>query len=412
MKLKLIVLATLSTISINANSAAQMWCLKDTTECSYGTPSGMTTTQRTALLYKMTVGQFATSVLNGTFKPATPTQLRAKALAPTPAPSPTPAPAPVPTPTPAPSPVPAPTPAPSPIVQQGLMPAVDTRRIPTGLAGWSDIRLRATSEQPTGSPHDRGAVRIPCGFSHMNFDDALVFPGIKNATHLHAYFGNTNSDFSSTPESIMNSGNSTCNGGIMNRSAYWVPAIIDTSTNTPIRPNSSQIYYKHSTVQVIPRGLRMIAGSARRTTSVSAQWERKAYFECNQVYSNKQDNIIPCTGEVQMKIEFPACWDGRNLDSPNHQDHMAYSNGGCPATHPVRIPTITMITNWPAPNGTANWRLSSDNYSTNGYNAGYSAHADFMYGWNDELHRITVNSCINRAVDCHSHLLGDGRLFF
>ena len=50
---------------------------------------------------------------------------------------------------------------------------------------------------------------------------------------------------------------------------------------------------------------------------------------------------------------FPTCWDGKNLDSPNHQDHVSYpetgtfeSGGSCPSTHPVRIPMILFETAW------------------------------------------------------------------
>lgn len=44
-----------------------------------------------------------------------------------------------------------------------------------------------------------------------------------------------------------------------------------------------------------------------------------------------------------------SCWDGVNLDSPNHQDHVAYGTGGfggadgggnCPSSHPVKIPQL------------------------------------------------------------------------
>ena len=46
-----------------------------------------------------------------------------------------------------------------------------------------------------------------------------------------------------------------------------------------------------------------------------------------------------------MSIMFPQCWDGVNLDSPNHKSHMAYGAGwpdkGCPSTHPVPLAQIT-----------------------------------------------------------------------
>lgn len=44
------------------------------------------------------------------------------------------------------------------------------------------------------------------------------------------------------------------------------------------------------------------------------------------------------------------CWDGKNLDSPNHSDHVAHPiggpvafpvvNGTCPASHPVKVPQV------------------------------------------------------------------------
>lgn len=416
-------------------AVAALYKIDGTKDFVNGIPSGLSTKERakliTMLTQTMTDQECATSNCTLLDKTKARTKIKqiiaAETPAPTPAPTPTPTPVPTPSPTPSPSPTPTPAPTPAPVpaptptptpspIVQGLMPAVDVSKIPTGFAGYDTIRLQGASDSPTASPDDNGAYRLPCGFSHMNFDDAIVWPNIKNATHLHAYFGNTKADYTSTPESIRTTGNSTCNGGLMNRSAYWTPVVIDTATNAPIKPEGAQIYYKHSIAQPIPRGLRMISGNAKRTTSVAASWDRKAYFECNSVYSNKQDAIPSCVGTVQMKIEFPQCWDGKNLDSPNHQDHMAfgdaYSSNGCPASHPVKLPTITMITYWPAPKGTSTWRLSSDNYAKNGQNAGYSAHADFMMGWDETLHKIGLDNCINKSLDCKSHLLGDGRMFY
>ena len=42
-----------------------------------------------------------------------------------------------------------------------------------------------------------------------------------------------------------------------------------------------------------------------------------------------------------------SCWDGVNLDSPDHMGHVSYpangtfdNQGPCPSSHPVRIPQI------------------------------------------------------------------------
>ena len=52
-----------------------------------------------------------------------------------------------------------------------------------------------------------------------------------------------------------------------------------------------------------------------------------------------------CKGGIMVSIRFPTCWDGKNVDSPNHQDHVAYPSGSnCPSTHPVSIPQASSPT--------------------------------------------------------------------
>ncbi len=51
-----------------------------------------------------------------------------------------------------------------------------------------------------------------------------------------------------------------------------------------------------------------------------------------------------CTDGIRAELMFPMCWDGKNLKSANHKDHMAYPtlimDGDCPSTHPVKLPGI------------------------------------------------------------------------
>jgi hypothetical protein len=60
-----------------------------------------------------------------------------------------------------------------------------------------------------------------------------------------------------------------------------------------------------------------------------------------------------CPGGIRASVIFPSCWDGKNLDSPDHASHMAYSPGGavlagaaCPATHPIRVPQLMYEMQW------------------------------------------------------------------
>lgn len=299
-------------------------------------------------------------------------------------------------------------------VQPGNMPRYNVASIPAPAAGYDNLRIRPTST-PLRTPADgvTGAFRTVCARSHFNRDDSLVFPGQVGRAHLHMYFGNTGSDANSTPESIRTSGNSTCHGGIANRSTYWVPALIDTSDGQVIDMSHADVYYKTAwrvapaSVQPIPPGLRIIAGDMMNTTK--APYFGGPEFRC----SGQRETAIPggCTsGELEAVIVFPSCWDGQNLNAPDNKSHMRYPiNGSCPASHPVPLPELSYVMHFPIPSGrnTSNWRLSSDNYV--GGQGGYSMHADWINGWDPSLPPIWTTRVLNQTLDAGSGLIGDGR---
>jgi Domain of unknown function (DUF1996) len=259
----------------------------------------------------------------------------------------------------------------------------------------------------------------------MNFDDPIVFPGRPGASHLHVFFGNTGINYASTQASIETSGNSTCAGGIANRSGYWVPAIIDTRDGRPLVPTDILVYYKTdpmpgNRVQIPPAGLRMVAGNADSSGPVPhTDWG------CLTNTTEQRGSSIPtnCSvgNTVEMTVTFPSCWDGINLDAPDHKSHMAYPVGdrtsptgmGCPASHPVQLPEITEKVRYKvtAADATSRWRLSSDNYSTS-LPGGYSVHADWFNGWDRTTLQTFVQRCLQANRDCHGYLLGDGTTLY
>lgn len=313
---------------------------------------------------------------------------------------------------------------------------VDEALIPAPQPGSGEFRVSPTKEV---APDAAGEFRTSCTFSHMSFDDALVYPRRPGEAHLHTFFGNTLADAFSTVDTLRTSGDSTCRGGIANRSAYWVPALIDTATGVPLVPDSIGVYYKNgqfdgSLVTPLPPGLRMIAGDAARTTAPADSSVTR--FKCIGGPNNENDKYGPSIGncdvgaQLWQEIFFPQCWDGVNLDSANHKSHMSYvamvwapprpaSEGGayqipaCPATHPVIIPSITynVIYNIKTPGAALKWRLSSDMYDA-ALPAGWSSHGDYMYGWDQSVSDAWGKNCIRAKKDCHSHLLGDGRMVF
>jgi Domain of unknown function (DUF1996) len=310
----------------------------------------------------------------------------------------------------------------APAVMPGGGPMIDAAKIPFANPGFTDIRVQAGADFPPLSSDGTGNFRIVCNFSHMAADDPLVAPGVPGGSHLHVFFGNTGVNAYSTAASIATTGASTCRGGIMNRSAYWVPALIDTATGTPLAPFESHFYYKTgyngirpSEVNFIPTGLRMIAGDSRNTSATSAS----GTFSCHDAPSSapapaRQMINCPVGSELRISILFPQCWDGVNLDSPDHKSHMSFTvNQRCPATHPVPLPEISFHIAYKVKEANAplRWRLASDNYSTS-QPGGLSFHADWVDGWRKEFMETWVNRCDREARDCGSHRLGDGRTFY
>ena len=309
--------------------------------------------------------------------------------------------------------------------RQGYLPAVDMRLLPAPAAGAANERVGYSSDR--GSSKYGGAFRISCGFSHVNTDDPIVWPGQPGRSHLHTYFGNTGTDAHTTASSLAGSGASTCSGGILNRTAYWVPSMIDTREGRPIKPIGMIVYYKvgHAApadVVAPANGLRMIAGDPqRRGPSADVEPKGVLEFHCEDGQTPSGRHLPqkctnrapwnPTLGYLRMTILFPQCWDGTNLDSPDHRSHMRYPGaGGCPASHPHAIPEITLNVQFPVQevDETRHWRLSSDNYVAT-VPGGYSIHADWWNGWDENIMKDVVANCLRRGLDCPMGNLNDGR---
>jgi hypothetical protein len=310
------------------------------------------------------------------------------------------------------------TPAPAPTAVDSATAATvafDTSKIPVHAAGVASSQIQWTGQ--VGFATDIGAFRIVCDFSHMASDDPIVYPGKPGKSHLHTFFGNTGTSAGSTAESIAGSGASTCRGGTANRTAYWVPTMIDTQTGTPIKPSLGLMYYKTGyngvkpwQVQTMPAGLRMIAGDSK-----NAKAEGPFKYACigkgSEAMVGHEIQNCPVGAQVWQLIYFPQCWDGVNLDSPDHKSHMSYPvDGGCPKTHPVPLPEVSynIVYDVTEANAPLRWRLSSDTYSKD-LPGGYSAHGDWFNGWDPAVMKTFIEQCDRASKDCHANLLGDGR---
>lgn len=272
------------------------------------------------------------------------------------------------------------------------------------LSGSGATPAPTTSYPPATIPP--GAVRVAeflaeCPFTHRLPDDPIVFPGLPGASHMHSFFGNETTNAMTNLTSLQ-AGQSSCNPSI-DISSYWVPTLYN--GDTPVEPTGTTFYYLGegvrpdvtARIQPFPLGLRVVAGNARATGPGDsiARW---SCLHAGQVGSSANFVNCPAGTMLESYLDFPQCWNGRDLDSADHKSHMAYPvNQDCPASHPVPVPKLRQVLRYPVNGDPAAFRLASG--------AGYTMHGDFFNAWPVEELARRVRDCINPIVKCGA----DGR---
>ena len=284
-----------------------------------------------------------------------------------------------------------------------------------------------------------GAFRFICQAGQLNWDDPIVYPGQTGASpHLHQWFGNALGNAQSTYRSLREAGDSTCMGPL-NRSAYWIPAMLD-GRGQAIRPDWISIYYKRVPVTApvcgkggancrqVPRGLRFIFGfdtkrmGDKQPENIIFHWKcltpQNTYRGGLETRFDRLD--CPAGNSVMVTLEAPDCWDGKRLDSADHRSHIvhqAYSpNDGkayCPRSHPILIPqfTIGVVYNIADGERIQDWYLSSDRMTgMPQMPSGSTFHADWYGAWDDATVKTWTANCIDRLLSCSAGELGDGTI--
>ena len=279
-----------------------------------------------------------------------------------------------------------------------------------GVAGAAD----ASQAQAPGRLHGNNFY-ANCRFSHAASDDPILFPGQPGRSHPHTFFGNTSTNAASTPASLRAAA-TTCKPRA-DRSAYWVPTLF--KDGVEVRPAKGQFYFNlrgYDHLRAFPAGLKMVAGDQHASRPQSF---RVVYWTCGgrggarlspsatvprscpvlRVSVRGQGRkcpscpLVPMTFTSRVKtflelhVNFPDCWDGRQLDSPDHQSHMAHSRDYvCASSHPVKVPLIRAMIRYPLTDGRG-VSLASGGQLT--------GHADFINAWDQRAFERLVDECFH-----------------
>ena len=342
-----------------------------------------------------------------------------------------------------------PAPPPPPPVTAGFV-------APAGLAGEAPIADNFTTAagievfDPTGtagklpgeSSEDVGAFRMRCNAGQLAKVDPIVYPGQSDVGHLHQFWGNTSVTPNSNYQSLRTSGGTTCGdtNAPVNRTAYWMPAMLN-GVGGVVKPDYINTYYKqHPAANCLkfaakgcvglPNGIRLVFGydmttGKGGTTDPNTQAYWAIRYECQKSENDatpivsgrfrtlkqlSDANACPVGSQLNIFFIVPGCWDGVNLDTPNHRDHLTWGtaeSGGqiCPASHPYLITPWQGQIKYTVDANFGTWALASD---MQGAERGSSLHFDYWEAWSPDIKARWQQNCIDAHKTCSSGDLGDG----
>ncbi|KAF2839218.1 hypothetical protein M501DRAFT_1016296 [Patellaria atrata CBS 101060] len=274
----------------------------------------------------------------------------------------------------------------------------------------------------------QAALRFGCSSVSIQRLDPLVEPGNSPSAHVHQIVGGN--VFAPTMDGDIGAkGSCTTCTFADDFSNYWTAALyFKHPTNgsykrVPIMQNTAlpngikggmTIYYTqqdfnsngNQKITAFPKGFRMTVGSPTTDSLDAAKKHVGLRFVCLQDKGTRFPELpdfptSPCRGGIMTVHHFPSCWDGKNVDSPDHQSHMyntqkeAFLNAGpCPASHPVRMPQLAYETLYDTTQFNSMWQSGQPNPFVLSYgdNKGYGTHADYVFGWKDNTLQQAMDS--------------------
>ncbi|WP_267245538.1 DUF1996 domain-containing protein [Streptomyces sp. PR69] len=271
----------------------------------------------------------------------------------------------------------------------------------------------------------RGVFTTQCGVNEngkFNPDNVIVAPGVANgAHHMHDYVGNQETDAFSSDDDLAR-GETTCRNQGDKSTYYWPVLRLQNGQDeqdanedgggndqnvgeiqTPAEVTLDFVGSPVGKVTAMPRFLRIITGDAKAFTNgdanANASWSCTG-FEDRQLKDKYP--ICPEGSQVVRTFKFQSCWDGRNADSANHRDHVAFAdeNGRCPNGFRA-IPQLVqrIVYDVPRPSFGDNGVVYAVDSFPEQLHKAITDHGDFINVFDERLMNQVV-FCINSGRRC------------
>ncbi|KAK9608351.1 hypothetical protein V6Z94_009313 [Aspergillus fumigatus] len=270
------------------------------------------------------------------------------------------------------------------------------------------------------APLSLAFFKVPCSTPLViERADPIVQPGVASS-HVHTIMGGSGFGFTMDYNMTQTSQCNSCSA-VEDKSNYWVASLYYHAQNGSFiqvpQNGGALIYYEQrpdpttdGTIVAPPAGFRMVAGSPFDRSDKGDIATAARSFACLNYNGpgTPQTHGFPtthCPNGLRAQVYFPSCWDGVNLDSPDHRSHVAYptqsyDNGPCPASHPVRIISIFLEVTWRTERFGDMWYGNQQPFVFSfGDPTGYGLHADFLNGWDIDVLQDAINTCHDGGGD-------------
>jgi len=147
----------------------------------------------------------------------------------------------------------------------------------------------------------------------------------------------------------------------------------------------------------------MLAGNAAARTFANDFPAKAITYLCAGNETGPNTYAFPagkCPDYLRAQILMPSCWNGKDAAPVGGKSHVSYFTGDirggmCPPDFPIRLPHMLYEIEYDTSRYKDEWKDNKQPFMwANGDRTGYSFHGDFTNGWDMDVLRTALDTCV------------------